>query len=104
MKKLFSYANAHHIGLGNPDTVPFKKAQMKNSYPFFHKNKGKLANIAIAIQSPDYTYINPTTNKKFTICELYNFSKNYLGANIIFWNIQEPKLSNQVFPFLGKRS
>jgi hypothetical protein len=42
MNKFFSYAMKHHIGLGGPDIVPYREAHMKNSYPFFHKLKGKL--------------------------------------------------------------
>ena len=75
---------------------------MMNGYPFFHKNHNQLAFTAIAIQEPDYTYDNPKTGKKFTIPELYYFAKNYLGANAIFWNIQEPQFSEKVLPFLEK--
>ncbi len=102
ISRLFSYAIKHHIGLGNPDTVPYRKAQMKNSYPFFHRYHKALSVVSIAIQSPDYTYTNPKTGKKFTVAELYNFSKNYLGVNIIFWNIQEPEYSQKVLPFLQR--
>lgn len=55
MSGLFLYAIKHQIGLGGPDVVPYRMAQMKNSYPFFHKLTGKLLS-GMAIQEPDYTF------------------------------------------------
>jgi len=43
MGRIFQFAAANGIGLGGPDIVPYRKGQMKNSYPFFNKYKGKLA-------------------------------------------------------------
>lgn len=87
MGRLFQYAKNNNIGLGGPDVVPYKKAQMKNSYQFFYEYKGKLALVAVAVQQPTLTYINSMTNKRFTQKEFSNFAINYLGANIIFWDI-----------------
>ncbi len=87
MSRLFEMATTNNIGLGGPDIVPYKKAQMKNSYPFFHKYRGKLPLVAMAIQEPTMTYINPKTNKNFTYKEFTDFAINYLGVNIIFWTI-----------------
>jgi hypothetical protein len=100
MSRLFSFAVAHQIGLGGPDVVPYKMAQMKNSYPFFHKFKKQLS-VSMAIQEPDYTYKNPETREPYTFIDFYNFTQNYLGANIIFWNVQEPFYSNQLIPKLN---
>lgn len=100
MSRLFSYATAHQIGLGGPDVVPYRKSHMQNSYPFFHKAKGKLL-IGMAIQEPDYTYKNPVTGNPYTFNDFYNFTENYLGANILFWNTQEPFFSNQLAPKLN---
>ena len=98
MGRLFKLAMRNNIGLGNPDTVPYKKAQMKNSYQFFNKYKGKLPLVAIAIQEPDYTYTNPQTKNKFTTHELASFAQSYLGANIVFWNVEEPIFSKLMLP------
>jgi hypothetical protein len=97
MSRLFSYAMKHQIGLGGPDVVPHRQSQMKNSYPFFHKLKGSVL-AGMAIQEPDYTYINPVTGDYFTFSEFYNFTKDYLGASLLFWNVQEPFFSNQLAP------
>ncbi len=87
MSRLFEYAKKNNIGLGGPDVVPYKKSHMNNSYPFFHRYKGSLSLVAMAVQEPDSTYTNPKTKKHFTHQEFANFAKNYLGANIIFWSI-----------------
>lgn len=97
MSRFFNYAMIHHIGLGGPDVVPYKNVQMQNSYPFFHNLKGKLL-VSMAIQEPDYTYINPKTKEPYTFSDFYGFTQDYLGANILFWNIQEPFYSNQLCP------
>ncbi|QEO57068.1 hypothetical protein [Francisella marina] len=94
MQEIFDIAIKNNIGIGNPDTVPYRNSQMKNSYQFLYKYKADINTIAIAVQEPDYTYTNPKTLKKFTPAELYDFDKNYIGANIIFWNIQQPQLDS----------
>ena len=104
MGRLFKFAKTNNIGLGNPDTVPYKKAQMKNSYPLFNKYKDQLAMVAIAIQEPDYTYTNPQTKKKFTTSELATFANDYLGATFVFWNVEEPRFSKSVLPQIKKNN
>lgn len=92
MSRLFSTALANHIGLGGPDIVPNQKSQIKNSYPFFNKYKGKLDLVSMAVQEPTLTYINPKTRNPFTKEEFVEYAENYLGVNIIFWSIETPWL------------
>lgn len=102
MDRLFTYAMSHDIGLGGPDVVPFRKSHMKNSYPFFHANKDKMLT-AIAVQEPDYTYKNPKTHSPYKFSDFYNFARHYLGASIIFWNVEEPFFTRQLIPHLNER-
>jgi hypothetical protein len=102
MSRLFSYAIKHHIGLGGPDVVPYRKAQMKNSYPFFHQNKNQLTNIGIAVQEGDYTY-KKSDKTYYNFSDFYLFVKDYLGANIIFWNTKEPFFSKELVPNLNNK-
>lgn len=95
MSRLFAFASENGIGLGGPDIVPGKKAQMKNAYPFFHQYKGKLALVAMAVQEPTLTYKNPQTRKRFTREEFVDYAEQYLGANIIFWSTQSPWLKRR---------
>lgn len=101
MGRFFDFALQNNIGLGGPDTVPYRKGQMKNSYPFFHKNKGKISTVGMAIQEPSYTYKNPKTGKKFEFSDFYIFAKDYLGSTILFWNTQEPFFSEKLVPTLN---
>lgn len=90
MARTFSFAAAEGVGLGGPDVVPFKRAQMMNSYPFFHQYRGKLKLVAMAVQEPTLKYINPGTAKPFTREEVVTFARDYLGVDIIFWTLEAP--------------
>ena len=94
MERAFAFAQAHRIGLGGPDIVPYQKAQMKNSYPFFHHYKGALTLVAMAVQEPTLTYTNPDTHKPFTREEFVAFAEDYLGVDIIFWSTTTPWLQD----------
>lgn len=75
MSRLFEFASTHNIGLGGPDIVPNRKAQMKNSYPFFNQYKNKLALVAMAVQEPTLTYINKRRVSHSARPSLYNLLK-----------------------------
>lgn len=92
MARSFEFAAQHRIGVGGPDIVPNRPAQMKNSYAFFNRYKGKLSLVAMAVQEPTLTYRNPATGRKFTREEFVAFARDYLGVDIIFWSITSPWL------------
>ena len=92
MERAFAFAVEHRIGLGGPDIVPFRRGQMKNSYPFFNAHKGELPLVAMAVQEPTLTYTNPQTGKPFTRSEFEAFARDYLGVDIIFWSVTAPWL------------
>ncbi|WP_139262705.1 hypothetical protein [Chryseobacterium polytrichastri] len=94
MSRLFEFAKENNVGVGGPDIVPNKNAQMKNSYPFFNKYKGNLSLVAMAVQEPTLTYKNPKTKKPFTKEEFVEYAESYLGVNIIFWSVESPWLKN----------
>ncbi|WP_260635351.1 hypothetical protein [Streptomyces angustmyceticus] len=92
MKRTFEFAKAHGIGLGGPDILPDRPAQMENSYPFFKKYRGQLPMVAMAVQEPDFQYKSPTTGKPYTREEFTDFGTNTLGADAIFWATSSPWL------------
>lgn len=92
MGRLFALADEKGIGLGGPDIVPYRKGQMKNSYPFFNQYKDKLSFVGMAVQEPTLTYTNPNTGKPFTKAEFIAFATDYLGADAVFWSAQTPWL------------
>jgi hypothetical protein len=93
MRRFFEFAHTAGLGLGGPDIVPWRRGQMKNSYPFFNRYKGKLSIVAMAIQEPTLTYTNPRTGKPFTRAEFEAFADDYLGVNVIFWSKDSPWLA-----------
>ena len=90
MSRLFQTAKENGIGLGGPDIVPGKHAQLKNAYPFFNKYKRQLSLVAMAVQEPTLTYTNPKTKKPFTKEEFTSYAENFLGVDIIFWSASSP--------------
>ena len=93
MEQAFALAIQQGIGAGGPDIVPHKRAQMKNSYPYFNLFKDALPLIAMAIQEPTLTYTNPETGEKFTRGEFVEFARDYLGVDVIFWSVEAPWLA-----------
>jgi hypothetical protein len=92
MGRMFEFASQHGIGLGGPDIVPYRKGQMKNSYPFFNRYKGKLSFVGMAVQEPTLTYTNENTGKPFTKDEFVEFATDYLGVDAVFWSVETPWL------------
>jgi hypothetical protein len=92
MSRLFALAASERIGLGGPDIAPDQRAQTHNSYPFFHQYKHRLPLVAMAVQEPTLTYLNPTTHAPFTRAEFTAYADQYLGADIIFWSVRAPWL------------
>jgi hypothetical protein len=91
--RFFAIAQRERIGAGGPDIVPNRPGQMKNSYPFLNRYKGKLSLVAMAVQEPTLTYTNPETGKPFTRKEFVDFARDYLGVNVIFWSLSSPWLA-----------
>lgn len=92
MERSFEFAQSHGVGVGGPDVIPNRPAQMQNSYPFFKKNIGKLSLVSMAVQEPDFEYVNPETGKHFTRDEFVRYASEELGAHMIFWATMSPWL------------
>lgn len=95
MSRTFAFAADRGVGLGGPDIVPWRQGQMKNAYPFFHRYRGRLPLVAMAVQEPTLTYRNPETGRPFTREQIVAFARDYLGVDIIFWTLSAPWLNAQ---------
>ena len=93
MGRIFDAAAEQGFGLGGPDIVPERRAQMKNSYPFFNRYRGQLALVAMAVQEPTLTYTDPSTGKPFTGQRIEDYARDYLGVDILFWTFSAPWLN-----------
>jgi hypothetical protein len=90
--RFFEIAAKENIGVGGPDIVPNRPGQMKNSYPFLNRYKDKVPLVAMAVQDATLTYVNPETRKQFTHAEFVAFARDYLGVDVIFWDVSSPWL------------
>jgi hypothetical protein len=96
---IYSFAAKEKVGIGGPDLLPYKYFQMKNSYPLIHQYSGTLVS-GVAVQEGNYQHINPKTKKQVTVKEIYDFAKDYLNLNYIFWCTEAPFYKRDVIPFL----
>lgn len=101
LREVFAHAQKIGVGVGGPDLLVYKKSQMNNSYGFIKACSG-IVPAGVAVQDGNYEHINPQTGKRVTVAEIYDFGKNYLGLNYIFWCTQEPYYSSEVIAFLKK--
>src|SRR5688572_23046874 len=57
------------VGVGGPDLLPYRKAQMNHGYPRLETVAGKIPT-SIAVQDGNYEYVNPETDERVTLDEL----------------------------------
>jgi hypothetical protein len=99
LKEIYALAKEKGIGMGGPDIKVYNKGHMDNGYKFMKQYSNDLI-IGVAVQDGNYEEINPKTGNRVTINEIYDFGKNYLGLDYIFWCTQEPFYTKEVLPFL----
>jgi hypothetical protein len=96
---LFEYAELLKIGIGGPDLIPYKRNQMNHGYYFAQKYQGRIK-LGFAVQEGNYNQRNEQTGRTLTVQEIYDFAKNYLKTNYIFWYPEEPYFTRDVKPLL----
>ena len=99
LRAVYEAARKLKVGVGGPDLLPYKPAQMDNSYPLIRAASGELP-VGLAVQDGDYQHVNPRTKKEVSIAEIIQFGKDYLGTDYIFWCIEEPYYSERLIPFM----
>jgi hypothetical protein len=99
LESLFKVAKDNGIGMGGPDIQIYSGSQMNHSYKFLKMYSNDIIT-GVAVQDGNYEVLNPKTNKRVTVKEIYDFAQNYLGLDYIFWCTQEPYYTNEVLPFL----
>lgn len=95
------YAAARRLGVavGGPDVLPHRPGQMGSSYPLIRESRG-IVPIGMAVQDGNLAELNRVTGKRVTAAELLAFATDYLGADYIFWGIEEPYFSTEVVPLV----
>jgi hypothetical protein len=97
MRGLFAKAQAlgMGVGVGGPDLTPFKRGPMSQSYPFFQAYPARLFK-AMAVQSGNLRQTNPKTGLAYTVPDLLDFARSYLGLDLLFWGIEDPSFQSTV--------
>ena len=103
LKSVFEKAKELKVGVAGPDLIPWKPGQMKHSYPLI-RGCNSLIPTGIAVQEGNYSTKNPKTGRLTTVQDLYEFARDYLKVQYVFWCDQEPYYSKKVVPFLEKRN
>jgi hypothetical protein len=99
LKCIYNYALQNKVGIGGPDILVYRKAQMDNSYGLIRNSHG-LITTGAAVQEGNYNIINSKTGRQVTVPEILDFAQNYLKLDYIFWCTEEPWYSQQVQPLL----
>jgi hypothetical protein len=95
MRGLFARARALGMGVGGPVLTPWKKGPMGQSYPFFHAYPQHLFK-AMAVQSGNLRQRNPRTGVPYTVQDLLDFARDYLGLDLVFWGVEDPAFRTMV--------
>lgn len=88
----FDYYAAHGVGVGGPDLIPYKPAQVANSYTYIPMYRDRVPIAVVSVQEPDLVEINKETGKPFTKDEFVRYAVDVLRVSIIFWSVESPWL------------
>jgi hypothetical protein len=99
LASIYEHAQFLSMGVGGPDIIPYRKGQMDHSYNLAQQYYGKVK-LGFAVQEGNYHQINAQTSKPSTVQEIYDFAKNYLHVDYLFWFPEEPYFTNEIKPIL----
>ncbi len=102
LRSMYQYGDSIGVGLGGPDLMITRKAQLNHILAMMHEGDFKVP-LGIAVQ--DGNYIGETGNtdeatkkKPHTniVALLHDFAKDFLKINYMFWANQEPYFTTDV--------
>jgi len=102
LKSLYEFASRNNIGMGGPDIKIYQKHHMNHGYKFLREYANSITS-GVAVQEGNYEEINPKTGRRVTVSEIYEFGRDYLYLDYIFWCTQEPYYTKELLPFLKAR-
>lgn len=113
LKGLYRYGEEIGVGLGGPDLMVNRKAQLNHSLGLMHEGKFTVP-LGIAIQDGNYIgktgadadyneHAAPASGaRKNIVPMLHGFAKDFLKVSYMFWVNQEPYFTEDVLPCLHK--
>ena len=100
LRSVYEHAGKVGVGVGGPDLLPHRKGQQNHPYQFIRaRAPGTVA--GVAVQWGNLASRNPETGERVTVKELYEFARDELRLDYIFWGTQEPYYSREILPYLG---
>lgn len=101
LRAVYAHAESIGAGVGGPDLLPHTRGQRNHSYPLIAaRPSGVIA--GLAVQDGNLAARNPETGSPVTPQELYQFAKDELHLDFVFWGTEEPYYSRDVLPFLRR--
>lgn len=103
LKSIYQYAEETGVGLGGPDLMVTRRAQLNNALALMHEGKYTVP-IGIAVQDGNYIgktgadadYKEDTPSRKNIVPLLHAFAKDFLRVRYMFWVNQEPYFKEDV--------
>jgi hypothetical protein len=101
LRSVYAHARSLGIAVGGPDLLPYRRGQMNHSYKMIRDSAGTVLT-GIAVQEGNYSHTNPTTHSRVTLAELFEFARDYLNVDYLFWFREEPYFARDVIPFVRR--
>ena len=99
LRSVYEAARELKVGVGGPDLLPYRRGQLKSSYPLIKESAGVVP-VGIAVQDGNYDDVDVATGKRITVPELSAFATSYLAVDYIFWCTQEPFYASELLPLM----
>ncbi len=100
LRGVYEHADRIGMGVGGPDLLPNRWYQRQHSLPLIAgRARGVVAGVAVQWGNLEDT--NRTTGERVTVADLYEYARDELHLDYIFWGRQEPFYSEDVLPFLS---
>jgi len=101
LKGVYEHADRIGMGVGGPDLLPQRWFQRQNSLPLIAaRAPGTVA--GLAVQWGNLEDKNRQTGEGVTVEGLYEYGRDELRLEYIFWGMQEPFFSRDILPFLQR--
>ena len=101
LKSIYTYGEEIGVGLGAPDLMIRRKAQLNHALAMMHENEYSVP-LGIAVQ--DGNYIGQTgnvvvqKNRNNIVPALHSFAHKFLKVDYMFWVNQKPYFEEDVLP------
>ena len=99
LRGVYEHADRIGAGVGGPDLLPHRWYQRQHSLPLIAQRAPETV-AGVAVQDGNLEDTNRRTGERVTVSELFEFARDDLRLDYIFWGAEEPFLSEEILPFL----